>query len=243
MKKPTQDFPVPEMSRRTLLTLTAAAAAGAVLAPKAAAKERDWTGKKPVRYPDPDILVLDKRFAKIQDRQHPHPDALYTGMLWAEGPAWNGVGQYLVWSDIPNNVQIRWLEEDGHVSVFRNPSGYSNGNTFDCEGRQLSCEHGNRRVVRYEHDGKSVPCSPTSGRESPSTPPTTSWSTPTAASGSPTRATAFSANYEGTRASSQLKEAVYRIDKTGQDCEARPRRDVQAQRSLLFAGLQEALHR
>ena len=26
---------------------------------------------------------------------------LYTGTLWAEGPAWNGVGRYLVWSDIP----------------------------------------------------------------------------------------------------------------------------------------------
>ena len=74
--------------------------------------------------------------------------------LWAEGPAWNGVGRYLVWSDIPNDVQLRWLEDDGHVSVFRNPAGNSNGNTFDCEGRQISCEHGNRRVVRYEHDGK-----------------------------------------------------------------------------------------
>ena len=77
---------------------------------------------------------------------------LYTGTLWAEGPAWNGVGRYLVWSDIPNNVQMRWIEEDGRVTVFRNPSGYSNGNTFDFEGRQLSCEHGGRRVVRYEYE-------------------------------------------------------------------------------------------
>ena len=70
-----------------------------------------------------------------------------------KGPAWNGVGRYLVWSDIPNNVQMRWIEDDGHVTVFRNPSGYSNGNTFDYEGRQLSCEHGGRRVVRYEPNG------------------------------------------------------------------------------------------
>jgi gluconolactonase len=74
-------------------------------------------------------------------------------MLWAEGPAWNAVGSYLVWSDIPNNIQCRWLAEDGHVSVFRNPSNNSNGNTFDWEGRQISCEHGTRRVVRYEHSG------------------------------------------------------------------------------------------
>jgi gluconolactonase len=75
-------------------------------------------------------------------------------MMWAEGCAWNGVGRYLVWSDIPNNEQLRWLEEDGHVSrQFRYPSGNSNGNTFDFSGRQIACEHGNRRVVRYEYDG------------------------------------------------------------------------------------------
>ena len=52
-----------------------------------------------------------------------------------------------------DDLQRRWMWEDGHVSIFRNPSGYSNGNTYDWEGRQLSCEHGNRRVVRYEHSG------------------------------------------------------------------------------------------
>jgi gluconolactonase len=74
-------------------------------------------------------------------------------MLWAEGPAWNGVGRYLVWSDSPNNVQHRWLEEDGHVSTFRHPSNNSNGNTFDWQGRQISFEHLTRSVVRYETDG------------------------------------------------------------------------------------------
>jgi gluconolactonase len=58
-----------------------------------------------------------------------------------------------VWSDIPNNRQLRWLEDDGRVSVMRAPSNNSNGNTFDFQGRQLSCEHLTRRVVRYELDG------------------------------------------------------------------------------------------
>ena len=58
-----------------------------------------------------------------------------------------------MWSDIPNNRQLRWLEDDGHVSVMRTPSNNSNGNTFDYQGRQLSCEHLGRRVVRYELDG------------------------------------------------------------------------------------------
>jgi gluconolactonase len=79
---------------------------------------------------------------------------LYQGTLWAEGPAWNGVGRYLVWSDIPNDEQLRWLEEDDHVTRrFRFPSGNSNGNTFDWEGRQISCQHGPCKVVRYEYDG------------------------------------------------------------------------------------------
>jgi gluconolactonase len=61
-----------------------------------------------------------------------------------------------VWSDIPNNRQMRWLEEDGHVGEFRKTAHYSNGNTFDYEGRQLSCEHGARRVARYEHNGTAT---------------------------------------------------------------------------------------
>jgi gluconolactonase len=48
---------------------------------------------------------------------------------------------------------MRWLEDDGHVSVFRTPTNNSNGNTFDFQGRQVSCEHLTRRVVRYELDG------------------------------------------------------------------------------------------
>jgi gluconolactonase len=78
---------------------------------------------------------------------------LWTGGLWCEGPAWSGQGRYLVWSDIPNDRQLRWIEDEGRVSVLRQPSNNSNGNTFDFQGRQISCEHLRRRVVRYEHDG------------------------------------------------------------------------------------------
>src|SRR4029077_19350456 len=99
---------------------------------------RDWSGKDPIRYPDPDIIALDKRFNKYKIGNTPI-QRLYTGKLWSEGPAWNSAGGYLVWSDIPNDRQLCWLQDDGHVSTFRNPSGYSNGNTFDYEGRQLSC--------------------------------------------------------------------------------------------------------
>ena len=63
-------------------------------------------------------------------------------------------GGYLLWSDIPNNRIMRWLEEDGHVSVFRTPSHHANGNTRDREGRLVTCEHDTRRVTRTEHDGR-----------------------------------------------------------------------------------------
>ena len=108
-----------------------------------------------MRYPEPDVVVLDKRF-KYKIGNAPIV-RLYTGMLFAEGPAWNGVGRYLLWSDIPSNEQLRWLEEDGHVARrFRYPTGNSNGNTFDYQGRQISCEHSTRKVVRYEYDGKTT---------------------------------------------------------------------------------------
>ncbi|MBN9085855.1 MAG: SMP-30/gluconolactonase/LRE family protein [Reyranella sp.] len=104
---------------------------------------------------DPDIIDVDPSFKGLAQ-----PNAaikrLWTGALWAEGPAWNSVGRYLIWSDIPNNRQLRWIEDDGHVSVFRSPSNNSNGNTFDFQGRQLSCEHLTRRVTRYETDGSVV---------------------------------------------------------------------------------------
>jgi gluconolactonase len=146
------------MKRRAFLAATLGMAAAGVsaqtpqtpIAPNPT--ERDWSGQNPVRYPDPDVIALDNRFRKYIVDNTPIR-RLHTGTLWAEGPAWNGVGRYLVWSDAPNNVQMRYIEDDARVTVFRNPSGNSNGNTFDYEGRQLSCEHGNRRVVRYEQNG------------------------------------------------------------------------------------------
>ena len=114
---------------------------------------RDWSGSAPLAYPDPDIIALDPRSSRYIMFNTPIR-RLHVGTLWAEGPAWNGVGRYLVWSDIPNNAQLRWLEDDAPRHDVPDPSGYSNGNTFDYEGRQLSCEHGGRRVVRYEPNGQ-----------------------------------------------------------------------------------------
>jgi gluconolactonase len=109
-------------------------------------------GAPNVYFWDADVIAVDPAFNSLAQPNAPI-QRLWTGALWAEGPAWNSVGKFLVWSDIPNNRQLRWIEDDGHVSVFRMPSNNSNGNTFDFQGRQISCEHLTRRVVRYELDG------------------------------------------------------------------------------------------
>ena len=150
--------------RRAIKALSAAGAA--VLAPgwltgqsateppsTVSTPPRDFSpGAPPVTYPDPDLVTVDPAFNGLRIGNTPI-QRLWTGALWSEGPAWSSQGRYLVWSDIPNDRQLRWLEDDGRVTVFRSPSNNSNGNTFDFQGRQISCEHLLRRVVRYEHDG------------------------------------------------------------------------------------------
>jgi gluconolactonase len=96
--------------------------------------------------------VIDKSFRKLLIG-HARVERLWTGARWAEGPAWFAAGRYLVFSDIPNNRMMRYDECDGSVSVFRQPSNNSNGNTTDRDGRLVTCEHLARRVTRTEHDG------------------------------------------------------------------------------------------
>lgn len=226
------------MRRRTFLS-TAAIASGALIPLLSKAQtelppyqNRDWTGNNPLPYPDPDIIALDRRFQPYILFNTPI-QRHHTGTLWAEGPAWNGVGRYLVWSDIPNNRQLRWLEEDGHVTEFRNPAGNSNGNTFDHEGRQLSCEHGNRRVARYEQNGEvTVIADSFEGRP---------LNSPNDVVVHPDRSIWFTdppygirGNYEGNRAESELPLSVYRVD--GQNGQiTRVTDDIGAPNGLCFS--------
>src|SRR5687768_12208858 len=114
---------------------------------------RDFSpdGAPTTYFADPDVITLDPSFNALRVGNTPIK-RLWTGALWAEGPAWNSVGRYLIFSDIASNKQMRWLEDDGEVTVFRDPSNNSNGNSFDYQGRQVSAEHVTRRLVRYEHD-------------------------------------------------------------------------------------------
>jgi gluconolactonase len=136
--------------RRRGLLATAAVA----LAAPAVAQRSYGPGAPPQRYPDPDIVTLDpRRFTAPLGNSA--IQRIHTGMKWAEGPAWHATGRFLVWSDIPNDEALRLTEEDMKVSRrFRSPSGFSNGNTFDREGRQIAFRHYHRDVARYEPDGR-----------------------------------------------------------------------------------------
>jgi gluconolactonase len=138
------------MHRRTFIHTTASAATALAFQSSAILAQQDR--KSPVPYPDPAIEVVDPRFAKYV-AWNAAVERLYTGARWAEGPVWFADGRYLLFSDIPNNRMLRWLEDTGEVSVFRTPSNYSNGNYRDRQGRLLTCEHDTRRVTRTEYDG------------------------------------------------------------------------------------------
>src|SRR5215469_12284182 len=108
---PTSTSETGKMMRRSFIAGVATAVVGAVALGQ---QKRDYEkNAPPIHYPDPDIIVLDKRFDKYKIG-NAAIQRLHTGTLWAEGPAWNGVGRFLVWSDVAGNVQHRWLDEDNH---------------------------------------------------------------------------------------------------------------------------------
>jgi gluconolactonase len=86
---------------------------------------------------------------------HAALEKIADGFQFTEGPLWNAREGCLYFSDILGNRIYRWSPRDG-VSVLREPSGMSNGLTFNPEGRLCACEHGNRRVSKTQPDGSVV---------------------------------------------------------------------------------------
>ena len=96
-------------------------------------------------------IVHDRKFLSLLPRK-PWAELLHSHGVFTEGPVWFADHQCLLWSDIPSNRILR-LTGDGAVSVFREDSNHTNGNTRDRQGRLVSCEHSARRVTRTEIDG------------------------------------------------------------------------------------------
>ena len=111
------------VSRRMLIKALGTVAGAAAVAPRLAQAQgpavppstvttppRDFgpTGAPTTYFTDPDIITVDPSFNGLV-QPNSAITRLWTGALWSEGPAWNAQGRYLVWSDIPNNRQLRWL--------------------------------------------------------------------------------------------------------------------------------------
>ena len=75
-----------------------------------------------------------------------------SGFEFTEGTIWNHVEKHLIFSDIPGNTMRRW-RPDGGIETWRRPSNMANGNTYDGQGRVVTCEHATSRVTRTETDG------------------------------------------------------------------------------------------
>lgn len=78
-------------------------------------------------------------------------DSIASGFGFTEGPVWNSEQQNLLFSDIHGDALYAWSKEG--YDMYRRPSGQANGNTYDRQGRLITCEHKNRRVSRTMEDG------------------------------------------------------------------------------------------
>ena len=102
-----------------------------------------------------DLIPADAKIEKLAE-----------GFDWSEGPVWIKNGDYLLFSDVPQNIVYMWREGEG-VTQFLKPSGYtgsrprggepgSNGLAVDSRGRLVLCQHGDRRVARLEPKGRGT---------------------------------------------------------------------------------------
>ena len=128
---------------------------------------------QPSNYPTiGQIIRADPRLDKLIPKEA-KIEVLASGFIWSEGPIWvkpssnrnggNDPGNYLLFSDIPENTIFKWTEKEG-IKLFLKPSGYtgvgsyggepgSNGLTIDRQGRLVACEHGDRRITAMPLDG------------------------------------------------------------------------------------------
>ncbi|GLR17060.1 SMP-30/gluconolactonase/LRE family protein [Portibacter lacus] len=108
-----------------------------------------------------EIIRLDPEMDNVI---HPgtNIEVLGKGFVWSEGPLWIDEGQYLIFSDVPQNAIFKWKEGEG-ISAYLKPAGYtgekerggepgSNGLALDQNGKLILCQHGDRRIAMMNAD-------------------------------------------------------------------------------------------
>lgn len=85
------------------------------------------------------LMFLAVGFVQAQSIVDAEPQKITEGYKFTEGPVWHESG-YLLFSDIPANTVYKWTP-GGQAEEFLNPSGHSNGLTFDSNGHLLLAQH------------------------------------------------------------------------------------------------------
>jgi gluconolactonase len=96
--------------------------------------------------------IRDAKFARYILANAPLEE-LAGGFRWIEGPVWCGDAGCLLFQDLPRDRTMRWIEGSG-VSIYRQPSGFANGQTRDRHGRLIACSHRERCLLRTELNGE-----------------------------------------------------------------------------------------
>ena len=96
------------------------------------------------------LTILDDRIRSVIGDSI-DVEQVATGFIFTEGPVWDPRTGSLIFSDMPGDIMRRWSAAGG-VETFRQPCNKANGNTWDLQGRLLTCEHGSR-ITRTEEDG------------------------------------------------------------------------------------------
>jgi gluconolactonase len=160
----------------------------------------------------PDFDIIDPRFRRYVVANSPLLK-LGDGFGWLEGPAWFADHDCLIVSDIPNDRLLHWSEALG-VTVFREPSGFTNGNTRDRLGRLISCSHRHRCIFRTEWDGTvSVLADRYHGKRLNSPNDVVCRSDGSIWFTDPTYG--IETDYEGGKQEAELPPSVYRLDEDG----------------------------
>ena len=272
------------LSRRTLVQALAAGAGAMVAGTGTAAAQpapvappstitnppRDFgpSGAPTTYFTDPDIIAVDPSFNGLAQPNAPI-QRLWTGALWAEGPAWSAQGRYLVWSDIPNNRQMRWLEDDGRVTRVPQPVEQQQRQHVRLPGpaallraphaprralRARRLDHGDRRRVQRqaaqlaERRRRRIPTAATGSPIRPMAASSTK-ATPDAAGGpsnaaGPAQSAHRPAGRASARSSASCRPTATASTRAGASTSSSPRSRCPIPNGLaLLARLQEALRR